>query len=111
MPTRSPHQEPFTRLTPQQAKELLDQGRAQFVDVREPHEYAAGHARGAQLVPLNTIFTHPEQIAADRPVVFICQVGQRSALAAEYAAAVGRTDLYNVEGGTDAWRAAGLPME
>ncbi|MFN8557305.1 MAG: rhodanese-like domain-containing protein [Dehalococcoidia bacterium] len=62
-------------------------------------------------MPLNTIFTNPDQIAADQPAVFICKVGQRSALAAEYAAAVGRDGLYNVEGGTDAWRAAGLPME
>ncbi len=83
----------------------------QFIDVREPGEYAGGHAQGARLVPLNTVFTNPDQISPDQPVVFICQVGQRSALAAEYAAALGRRDLYNVEGGTDAWQAAGLPME
>ncbi len=111
MAAPNPHQEPFTRLTPQQAKELIDKGGAQFIDVREPGEYAGGHAKGARLVPLNTIFTNPDQIEPDKPAVFICQVGQRSALAAEYAAAVGRRDLYNVEGGTTAWQEAGLPTE
>jgi rhodanese-related sulfurtransferase len=41
----------------------------------------------------------------------ICKGGQRSAVGSEYAAAAGRTRLFNVEGGTDAWRDAGLPME
>ena len=111
MAAPNPHQEPFTRLSPQQAREMVEQGGVQFIDVREPNEYADGHARGARLVPLNTIFTDPGQIAEGEPVVFICKVGQRSALAAEYAAAIGRSDLYNVEGGTDAWAEAGLPME
>lgn len=111
MAAPNPHQEPFTRLTPQQAKEMVDGGGVQFIDVREPGEYAGGHAQGARLVPLNTIFTNPDQIEPDRPAVFICQVGQRSALAAEYAAAIGRQNLYNVEGGTTAWQEAGLPME
>ena len=111
MTAPNPHQEPFTRLTPQQAREMIERGGVQFIDVREPNEYAGGHAPGARLVPLNTIFTNPDQIEPDKPAVFICQVGQRSALAAEYAAAIGRRDLYNVEGGTDGWRQAGLPIE
>lgn len=111
MAARSPHQEPFERLSPQQARELIERGGVQFIDVREPSEYAGGHAAGAALIPLNTILTNPAQISHDQPVVFICQVGQRSALAAEMAAATGHREVYNVEGGTDAWRAAGLPME
>jgi rhodanese-related sulfurtransferase len=111
MAAGTPHQEPFQRLSPQQAQELLAKGGVQFIDVREPHEYAEGHAAGAQLMPLNTILTNPAQLSGDQPVVFICKVGQRSALAAEMAAATGHTNLYNVEGGTDAWKDAGLPME
>jgi rhodanese-related sulfurtransferase len=111
MSGRSPHEEPFTRLSPGAAKEMVDRGGVQFIDVREPQEYAEGHASGARLVPLNTIFTEPGQISAGEPVIFICKVGQRSALAAEYAAAIGRERLYNVDGGTDAWKEAGLPLE
>lgn len=111
MTSRNPHEEPFTRLSPSAAKEMVESGGVQFIDVREPQEYAEGHAAGARLVPLNTIFTNTGQIAAGEPVVFICKVGQRSALAAEYAAAIGWERLYNVEGGTDAWKEAGLPIE
>ena len=111
MAAGSPHQEPFQRLSPQEAKEMIEKGGVQFIDVREPGEYAEGHAAGARLMPLNTILTNPKQVGQDQPTVFICKVGQRSALAAEMAAATGHTNVYNVEGGTDAWKEAGLPME
>jgi len=108
----NPHQEPFQHVTPEQAARLVEQG-ARFIDVREPSEYAEAHAAGTQLVPLNTIFTDPALVPRDGDVVFICKVGQRSAMAAEMAAASGGVSgkLYSVEGGTDAWLAAGLPSE
>jgi rhodanese-related sulfurtransferase len=110
MPVKNPD-EPFTRLTVQEAKEKIDRGEAQFVDVREMHEYTAGHATGTQHIPLNSVMSRINELAEDRDIVFICQKGQRSALAAEYAAAGGRTRLFNLEGGTDAWQAAGYPIE
>ncbi len=103
--------EPFARLTVQEAKEKIDRGEAQFVDVREMHEYAAGHATGTQHIPLNSVSGRINELAENKDIIFICQKGQRSALAAEYAAAAGRTRLYNLEGGTDAWVAAGYPTE
>jgi len=110
MPVQNPD-EPFARLTVQEAKDKIDRGEAQFVDVREPHEYTAGHAAGTQLIPLNSVMNRINELDEDRDIVFICQKGQRSALAAEYAAAAGRTRLYNLEGGTDAWVEAGYPTE
>jgi rhodanese-related sulfurtransferase len=82
-----------------------------LIDVREPGEWAEGHASGAIHFPLNKVFTNADDLPEGKGLVFICSVGQRSALAAEYAAAVGRKDLANVEGGLDAWKAAGLPVE
>jgi rhodanese-related sulfurtransferase len=110
MPVQNPD-EPFARLTVEEAKERLDQGNVQFVDVRETHEYVGGHAAGTQHIPLNSITGRINELADDKDIIFICQKGQRSALAAEYAAAGGRSRLFNLEGGTDAWQAAGLPME
>lgn len=109
---RNPHQEPFARVTPEEAAALVQQGAA-FIDVREPEEYAEAHAAGTVLVPVNTIFTDPSTLPADADLVFICKSGSRSAMAAEMAAASGvaRGRLYSVEGGTDAWLAAGLPRE
>lgn len=109
---KTPHQEPFQRLTPHEASQLVERG-AVFIDVREPEEYAEAHALGTRLVPLNTIFTDPTLIPADQEIVFICRSGHRSAMAAEMASASGRAQaaLYNVEGGTEAWLEAGLPRE
>jgi rhodanese-related sulfurtransferase len=108
----SPHHEPYTQITPEEAAELVGRGAA-FIDVREPEEYAEAHATGTRLVPLNTIFTDPTLIPAEKDIVFICKTGRRSAMAAEMAAASGRAQgkLYNVDGGTEAWLEAGLPKE
>jgi rhodanese-related sulfurtransferase len=51
------------------------------------------------------------ELARDKPILFICKSGQRSAVAAEFAATLGLTDLYNVEGGHEEWAKAGYPME
>jgi rhodanese-related sulfurtransferase len=109
MPAVDPNAEPFERLDPPAAREKVSAGKATLVDVREPNEWDEGHAEGALHIPLNRVFTEPASLPAG-DLVFICSVGQRSALACEYAAAVGRVGLANVEGGTDAWKAAGLPM-
>jgi len=106
----NPHDEPFTHVTPREAEVLVKQGAA-FIDVREPEEYAEAHAAGVVLMPVNTIFTNPDELPTDMDLVFICKSGRRSAMAAEMAAASGvaKGKLYSVEGGTDAWLEAGLP--
>ena len=113
MATRDPR-EPFTRISVAEAKAKLDAGEAVMVDVREPNEYVEVHAKGVRLIPVNTVMGEIKQIrdfAGDKEVLFICKSGQRSALAAEFATAAGIDDipLSNVEGGTQAWVAAGYP--
>lgn len=107
--------EPFERITVQEARELQIAG-VPVIDVREADEYAEGHVVGAPLIPHKHVFARAaevEQVAGSKeaPVMFICKKGQRSAVAAEFAAAAGFTKLYNIEGGTDAWIEAGLPTE
>jgi rhodanese-related sulfurtransferase len=103
-------EEPFARIGPEQAKDLIESG-ADLIDVREPNEYAQGHIPGARLVPLNTFLTQPRDHAKRDNVVFVCAVGVRSALACEMAAAIGLTKVYNLEGGTQGWASQGLPIE
>lgn len=110
MPVKNP-QEPFTRVSVQEAKNMVDKGDAVLIDVREPGEYADGHAAGARLMPHQSVYNRQSELPEDTDILFICKSGQRSALASEYAAAADKTRLFNVEGGTDAWREAGLPME
>jgi rhodanese-related sulfurtransferase len=104
-------QEPFQRVSPQQAKELIDQG-VQIVDVRNPDELPKdGAMPNAKLVPLNSFLANPRAHIQQDNILFMCKVGQRSAIACEMAAAVGFTKLYNLEGGIEAWKKQGLPYE
>lgn len=110
MATKNP-QEPFTRISVQEAKEMVEKGGAQFVDTRTASEHAGGHAPGTTLIPHMSVLERTAELDPARDIVFICQKGQRSALACEFAASAGFTRLFNVEGGHDAWEAAGYPME
>jgi rhodanese-related sulfurtransferase len=109
MSTKDPR-EPFTRINVQEAKEMLANG-AEIIDVREPHEYTAGHVPGAPLIPVNTVYARRAELPRDKDVIFVCAVGQRSALASEMAAAAGLTRIFNLDGGTEAWANAGEPLE
>ena len=111
MPTKDPR-EPFYRVTVAEAKELLANG-AHIIDVREPHEYHAGHVPSAPLIPVGSVFARREELPKEGKIIFTCAVGQRSALACEMAAASGISPerLYNLEGGTEAWIKAGESVE
>jgi rhodanese-related sulfurtransferase/transcriptional regulator with XRE-family HTH domain len=81
-----------------------------LVDVREPSEWQTGHLPGARLVPLGLIRADVDGAAVRDPVVFVCARGGRSATAAALAEAAGRREVYSLDGGTDGWRDAGLPI-
>ncbi len=110
MATKDPR-EPFTRIDVQEAQDILGRNNAAVIDVREAHEYNAGHVPSARLIPVATVYARREELPRDKDIIFVCAVGQRSALACEMAAAAGLTRLYNLEGGTEAWMKAGLPVE
>lgn len=97
-------------LTPVEAAAGLDEGTLTLVDVREPVEYASGHAPGAEHVPLSRLAHELPRLAAlDRPVAFVCQSGARSARATRVARAAG-VDAANVRGGMMAWGRRQLPV-
>ena len=111
MPGATGTQEPFQRVTPQEAKRLVDGG-ATIVDVREPKEQVQdGRIPNSQLIPLNTLLANPRAHLKQDNILFMCKVGVRSAIACEMAAAVGFDKLYNLEGGIEAWKKQGLPVE
>ncbi|MFM7374701.1 MAG: rhodanese-like domain-containing protein [Chthoniobacterales bacterium] len=84
------------------------------IDVRTAGEYESVHAKGAKLAPLHDLderrligaLQSPEQ-----PVYILCKSGIRATQAAEKLIASGLASPVVVEGGTDAWVAAGLPVE
>jgi len=103
--------EPFVRVNVSEAQRLIESGDIAVIDVREPNEYAEGHIPGVTLVPLNSLLARPREYLTRDNILFVCALGQRSAVACEMAAAVGFEKLYNLEGGTTAWSKAGLPIE
>jgi adenylyltransferase/sulfurtransferase len=103
--------EPFRRIQPDEARAMIDSGQVTVVDVREPWEYEKDHIAGAKLIPLARIISGPGNHITEDHVVFVCEVGQRSGVAAEVAASLGFENLYNLEGGMTAWRQRGYPVE
>ena len=82
----------------------------QLVDCREPYEWEAGRVDGAIHIPVNSIMAGAGgDLDKDKPVAVICRTGNRSELATMMLQARGY-DAHNVEGGMEAWEAAGLPF-
>ena len=79
------------------------------IDVRELHEYHAGHVPGARLIPLGELATRVRELGRER-VHVICASGNRSLVAARWLRTQG-FDAVSVAGGTTEWANAGLPVE
>ena len=80
------------------------------MDVREPYEHEAGRIAGSLHIELQQLPNEVASLDPERPVLFYCRSGSRSALAADAFAAAG-FDARNLDGGLEAWVAAGLPIE
>ena len=98
-----------TEIGPQRAAELIESG-AFVVDVRRPYEWEAGHIPGATHIEINDLAANAEALPRDRPVVFYCRSGSRSALAAAAFRQAG-WDAYNLEGGLYAWLDGGRELD
>ena len=73
-----------------------------LIDVREVHEFQAGHAPGAKNLPLRTLEQGYKELKPDHKYHVICQGGVRSASACQFLSAQGLI-VTNVEGGMNAW--------
>ena len=97
-------------ITPARAAELVRDNDAQLVDVRTPEEVAAGRIEGARHIELDQLPMQAAEIEPERPVVFYCRSGARSAMATGAFRAAG-FEAYNLDGGLLAWVERGLPIE
>lgn len=90
------------------ADELVQHG-SLLLDVREPDEYAAGHAPSARLIPLGELESRTVELGDDADIVCVCRSGGRSATAAAFLRDRGLR-ARNLLGGMQAWAAEGLPV-
>ncbi len=98
-------------LNPQEAQARLAGQQAPYLlDVREPHEYRAGHIAGAALIPLGELGARTAELPAHRDILCVCLSGSRSGVAARQLTAMGFKCL-NLSGGMAAWQRAGLPVK
>ena len=102
--------DPQHELSPQRVAELLADGGAQVIDVREPYEREAGRIPGTRHIELERLASQAETIPRETPVVFYCRLGARSGMAAQAFRTAGY-EAFNLTGGITAWHDAGLPLE
>jgi rhodanese-related sulfurtransferase len=97
-----------------QANARLDRGEVlHFLDVREDHEFAKDHAKGAHHLGKGIIERDVETRIpnTEEAILLYCGGGYRSVLAADALRQMGYTNVMSMDGGIKAWRDAGYPME
>lgn len=97
-------------MPPNEAHDKLSRGEIVLVDVREPGECAKMRIAGAVNLPFTNFDAHISGFKTDKPVVFHCHSGVRSAKAISRCKALGHPHETHIPGGIVAWRAAGLPV-
>ncbi|WP_336775191.1 rhodanese-like domain-containing protein [Paenibacillus sp. MMO-58] len=91
-------------ITPQEVQEKLNKNsQTQFIDVREPDEYAAGRIHGTKLIPLSEFAQRANEINPNEEVICICRSGKRSAKACDHLVSIGYTNVKNMTGGMLEW--------
>lgn len=102
---------PVKTITPAAAADLIRSG-ALLVDIREPDERVGACIPAARSLPLSTIDSRDLGRIEGQAVIFHCRSGRRTQANAEgLAAKAGPGETFILEGGIDAWRAVGLPLE
>ncbi len=105
----------LTGLSPNEfEKEITTKQNIQILDVRTPGEYFSGHIKHALQADWNDKKEFERRISfvdKTKPVYVYCLAGGRSAAAAEKMRKMGYENVYELKGGTNAWRAANKPLE
>jgi sulfur-carrier protein adenylyltransferase/sulfurtransferase len=91
-------------MSPHELKRRMEAGEPfELIDVREPFEYEIARIEGAKLIPLGEITERLDELEREQPVVVHCHSGKRSAQAVRLLQKSGFANVYNLEGGIDAW--------
>ena len=95
-------------------KEITTKANIQILDVRTPGEFFSGHIKNALLADWNDKKEFDRRIIfvdKNKPVYVYCLAGGRSAAAAAKMRKMGYENVFELTGGTNAWRAANKPLE
>jgi sulfur-carrier protein adenylyltransferase/sulfurtransferase len=85
-------------------KRKMNEGETfELIDVREAFEYEIARIDVARLIPLGELAARTSELQHEQPIVVHCHSGRRSAQAVRLLQQCGFTNVYNLEGGIDAW--------
>jgi rhodanese-related sulfurtransferase len=96
-------------LSPEEVRRLVEEGAVDLIDVREPYEHEAGRIEGDRHVEIPALTAAATQMDPERPIVFYCRSGGRSAMTTQAFRASG-FNAFNLTGGLLAWVERGLPI-
>jgi len=96
-------EETIAEVTVKDLQKMMQDDRAEILDVREDYEYEIANLNG-RLIPLNKVIHLSREIPKDKPVVVMCKSGTRSKKAIQLLKSEGFENLLNLKGGIDAWR-------
>ncbi len=104
----------FERISPKDAYEWIKKDKDVVVlDVRTYEEYKNdGHIKGAILIPLNQLKDKIDELKQykDKKIIVYCRSGNRSVMASRILSNLG-FKVFNMDGGINAWKEEGLPIE
>jgi rhodanese-related sulfurtransferase len=102
----------FYQIDPQAAQRLMETATPLVLDVREKSEWDTERIAGAIHVPIRELPKALDRLPDSRgaPIVVYCAVGLRGAMATTVLRMWGYTNVRNLRGGLNGWKAANLPV-
>lgn len=96
------------KISPQSLGILVKAKNAMLIDLRDAKDFREGHISGSRNIPYSKISSHLEELkTSERPLVFICNLGQVAGTALQQ---VAHSDAYRLDGGINNWKVQGLPL-
>ena len=100
----------YSNISPNDLNELYINKDFQLINVHIPFD--GDLPKTDESIPYNKIDQFIDELPKDKDarIVVYCRSGSMSSVAAEHLASLGYTNIQNLEGGFNAWIAAGYPM-
>ncbi|MPM53195.1 Thiosulfate sulfurtransferase GlpE [bioreactor metagenome] len=108
-------------VTVEEAKKMVEKGDVFILDVRTPSEFNSSHIKGATLIPVTNsggsnlspdqlLESRINEVPKDKKILVYCRSGHRSSSASKILVNAGYSQVYNMEGGINAWTGVGYPV-
>lgn len=113
--------EGFKNVTVEEAKKMIEKEDVFILDVRTPSEFNSSHIEGATLIPVTNsggsnlgsdqlLEARIDEVPENKKILVYCRSGHRSTSASQILVNAGYSQVYNMEGGINAWTGVGYPV-